>query len=72
MAYMYGLFRDCGIPIMLHKYPEYTQTLMKANTGLKLAFTSIEDASHDTNHTIIGYTYLCVRIHTHCINRMAE
>ena len=55
MAYMYGLFRDCGIPIMLHKFPEYSQTLLKANMGSMLAFTLIEDESHDTNHATIGY-----------------
>jgi len=55
LAYMYGLFRDCGIPIMLQKFPEYTQTLLKANKGSKLAFTSIEDEVHTTNHATIGY-----------------
>lgn len=55
MAYMYGLFRDCGIPIMLHKFPEYSKTLIKANMGSKLDFTLIEDESHDTNHATIGY-----------------
>lgn len=55
LAYMHGLFCDCGIPIMLQKFPEYTQTLMKANLGTKSAFTSIEDAAHATNHATIGY-----------------
>ena len=55
LAYMYGLFRDCGIPIMMQKFPEYIKTLMKANTGSKLAFTSIEDEAHATNHATLGY-----------------
>jgi HD-like signal output (HDOD) protein len=55
LAYMYGLFRDCGIPIMLQKFPEYTETLVKANKGLKLDFTSLEDEMHTTNHATIGY-----------------
>jgi HD-like signal output (HDOD) protein len=55
LAYMYGLFRDCGIPLMLQKFPEYTQTLMKANQGSKLDFTSHEDDAHTTNHATIGY-----------------
>jgi HD-like signal output (HDOD) protein len=55
LAYMYGLFRDCGIPIMLQKFPEYTQTLIRANQGSNLAFTSLEDEAHTTNHATIGY-----------------
>ncbi len=55
LAYMYGLFRDCGIPIMLQKFPEYTQTLVRANKVSMLAFTSLEDESHSTNHATIGY-----------------
>ncbi len=55
LAYMYGLFRDCGIPIMMQKFPEYMQTLIKANKGSKLAFTRIEDEAHTTNHATIGY-----------------
>jgi len=55
MAYMYGLFRDCGIPLMLQKFPDYTQTLLKANVGSKLAFTGLEDKTHDTNHATLGY-----------------
>ena len=55
MAYMYGLFRDCGIPFMLQKFPDYTQTLLIANKGPKLAFTGIEDEIHTTNHATMGY-----------------
>jgi len=55
LAYMYGLFRDCGIPIMLQKFPEYTQTLVRANKVSMLAFTSLEDEAHSTNHATIGY-----------------
>ena len=55
MAYMYGLFSDCGIPFMLQKFPEYTKTLILANKGSKLAFTGIEDEIHATNHATLGY-----------------
>ena len=55
MAYMYGLFRDCGIPFMQQKFPEYTQTLAIANKGSKLALTGIEDEIHTTNHATMGY-----------------
>jgi len=55
LAYMYGLFHDSGIPFMLQKFPEYTQTLVIANKGPKVAFTRIEDEIHSTNHATMGY-----------------
>lgn len=55
LAYMYGLFHDCGIPLMLQKFPDYIQTLQKANAGSKSDFTRLEDDKHATNHATIGY-----------------
>ncbi len=31
-AYTYGLFRDCGIPILMKKFPGYVDVLKSANT----------------------------------------
>jgi HD-like signal output (HDOD) protein len=53
-AYTYGLFRDCGIPILLNYSPVYPDILFKANNELIQSFTTIEDASLQTNHAIIG------------------
>jgi HD-like signal output (HDOD) protein len=55
LAYMYGLFRDCGIPFMLQKYPDYADTLLMATKGPKLAFTRIEDEAYHANHATMGY-----------------
>ncbi len=54
-AYMFGLFRDCGIPIMMQKFPDYKQTLLKADSGPKSSFTRVEDEIHSTNHATLGY-----------------
>ena len=54
-AYMYGLFRDCGIPLMMQKFPDYKQTLVKADAVSRTAFPSVEDEAHDTNHETLGY-----------------
>lgn len=54
-AYTYGLFQDCGIPIMLNQHPGYKDTLSKANDALDKKFTDIEDESHGHNHAMIGY-----------------
>ena len=32
-AYTFGLFRDCGIPVLMQKFPDYKDTLRAANTA---------------------------------------
>jgi HD-like signal output (HDOD) protein len=54
-AYAFGLFRDCGIPLMAMKYADYKETLMEANTNPETTFTDIEEAHYQTNHAIVGY-----------------
>lgn len=54
-AYTYGLFQDCGIPIMLNYHPEYKETLEVANNSTDKKFTEIEDVKYVNNHTTIGY-----------------
>lgn len=53
-AYTYGLFRDCGIPVLLLRFPQYRQTLTQANDELILPFTAIEEQDLPTNHAMIG------------------
>ena len=53
-AYTFGLFRDCGIPILLNHLPGYADILVVANTESVLSFTQIEEASIHTNHAFIG------------------
>lgn len=52
-AYTYGLFHDCGIPVLMQKFPDYKQTLAKANRSAELV-VSIEDLSYSTNHAVVG------------------
>lgn len=54
-AYTFGLFQDCGIPVLMQKYPDYKQTLGIANQAIDRKFTSAEDERHQTNHATIGY-----------------
>ena len=54
-AYTYGLFQDCGIPIMLNYHPTYKETLEMANHSSDTKFTEIEDLKYVNNHTTIGY-----------------
>jgi len=54
-AYTFGLFQNCGIPVLMQRFPEYKQTLGLANNTSERNFTQIEDETHSTNHATIGY-----------------
>jgi len=54
-AYTYGLFQNCGIPILMQRFPNYKQTLDLANKSADRKFTDIEDEAHGANHATIGY-----------------
>lgn len=53
-AYTFGLFRDCGIPVLLKRLPSYESVLHSANKETELDFTQIEDAVLPTNHAMVG------------------
>lgn len=55
MAFLHGLFRDCGIPVLMQKFPDYRQTLQIANAEKDRLFTEIEDERYSTNHATVGY-----------------
>ena len=54
-AYCFGLFHDCGIPILMRRYPDYRETLRLANADGKRDFTRIEETRHGTQHAVIGH-----------------
>jgi hypothetical protein len=53
-AYTYGLFRDCGIVILLRRYPAYQGILAGANLDRDMPFTAVEQAALPTDHTVVG------------------
>ncbi|HRK39583.1 MAG TPA: HDOD domain-containing protein [Burkholderiaceae bacterium] len=53
-AYTFGLFRDCGIVILLQRFPTYLATLKAANGESTLSFTEVERQHLPTDHTVIG------------------
>lgn len=53
-AYTFGLFRDCGMPVLMRKFPAYRDTLLRANANPDKRFTTIEDEDFPTNHAIVG------------------
>jgi len=53
-AYTFGLFRDCGIPLLMQRFSDYKETL-KIASGMDRALTAVEDERHGTNHAVVGY-----------------
>ncbi|MDO9012713.1 MAG: HDOD domain-containing protein [Gallionella sp.] len=54
-AYTFGLFRDCGIPILLSRHPGYFDILTEANHEASRSFTTVEETTLPTNHAVVGY-----------------
>lgn len=53
-AHTFGLFRDCGIPVLMTPFPEYRAVLGKANAEKTLSFTAVEDQLLSVNHAEMG------------------
>jgi HD-like signal output (HDOD) protein len=53
-AYTFGLFRDCGIPVLLIPFPSYVNVLMQANQDKIQLFTATENAALGLNHADVG------------------
>jgi HD-like signal output (HDOD) protein len=53
-AYTFGLFHDCGIPVLISPFPEYRAILAQANADADERFTDIEDRLIGANHTAMG------------------
>ncbi len=54
-VYTFGLFHDCGMPVLMQKFPEYKDTLRLANGSVGRPMTEVEDERHATNHATVGY-----------------
>jgi HD-like signal output (HDOD) protein len=53
-AYMAGLFHECGVPILMQRFPEYCQAF-RLNHGSHWPDFHDEDIRYDTDHTVVGY-----------------
>ena len=56
-AYALGLFHDCGIPLMLKKFPDYMKVLEQAyaNASAECRVVDTENRQYNTNHAVVGY-----------------
>lgn len=55
IAYTFGLFHDCGIPLIMKRFPQTRLVLAEANETEERVFTDIEEMRLGTNHAIVGY-----------------
>ncbi len=62
IACTFGLFHDCGIPLLVKRFPQTKAVLAKANMAEDRLFTDVEDAELGTNHAVVGY-FLARRWH---------
>mgnify|MGYP002128952617 CR=1 FL=1 len=56
-AYALGLFHDCGVPLMLKRFPNYMSVLEQAyaNAGPNSRVVDTENTHFNTNHAVVGY-----------------
>ena len=55
MAHTYALFQDCGIPLMIRKFPGYAGTLDKMEQLPGADLVRDEDMRYRYNHARVGY-----------------
>lgn len=55
VAYTFGLFHDCGIPLLMKRFPNTREVLARANAESERCFTDVEDELLGTNHAVVGY-----------------
>ena len=53
-AYTFGLFRDCGIPVLLGRFHNYETVLDIANRDAERNFIEVEELELPTNHAMVG------------------
>jgi len=54
-AYTFALFRDCGIPLMMRKFPKYADFLADEVATASRTFTEVEQALFKLDHARVGH-----------------
>jgi len=74
-AYALGLFHDCGVPLMLKRFPNYMTVLEEAYAlaGPETRVVDTENRLLNTNHAVVGYyTAKSWRLPEHLSNAIAN
>lgn len=53
-TYTYGLFHNCGVPLLAAPFKDYLGVLQQANEAATGSFTQIEDEHFGMNHAMVG------------------
>jgi HD-like signal output (HDOD) protein len=53
-AYMAGLFHECGVPILMQRFPDYCQSF-RLNQGSNWPDFKDEDKRFNTDHCVVGF-----------------
>lgn len=53
-AYLAGIFHDCGVPLLMERFPNYCKELM-LQKQLLWSNLADEDKNYQTNHAVVGY-----------------
>ncbi|MDE2441391.1 MAG: HDOD domain-containing protein [Betaproteobacteria bacterium] len=80
-AYLAGIFHDCGIPLLMERFPAYCRKLDLDRQELWFSISE-EDQCYQTDHSVVGYfvakhwklpTFICnaIRFH-HDLERVSE
>jgi HD-like signal output (HDOD) protein len=54
-AYTFGLFHNCGMPLMLSRFADYQNTLHQSDSMARNEFIALENQRHKTSHNVVGY-----------------
>ena len=74
-SYALGLFHDCGVPLMIKRFPDYMSVLEEAyaNATAECRVVDTENRLLNTNHAVVGYfTAKSWRLPEHVSNAIAN
>lgn len=55
LAYLLGLFHNCGIPLLMERFPNYLDVMQESYSHYDKRIVDIENLHLNTNHAVIGY-----------------
>jgi len=73
-AYTLGLFHNCGIPLLMKRFADYSDVMREAYANPEPRIIDAENRRLRTNHAVVGYfvakswnlpNYICEAIHDH-------
>src|SRR5574343_1233138 len=53
-AYLTGIFHDCGVPLLMQRFPVYCQEMRLGAPGVSINLAE-EDRKFNTDHCVVGY-----------------